>query len=222
MINVHFVILGAVCSLTGALLYARDTVRGRNQPNRVTWLMWGAIPMVTFSAEVQAGVGLRSLMTLFIGVGPLVVFLVSFANRAAVWRIGALDYLCGAMSLAGLVVWLATQKGTVAIAASIAADALAGFPTVRKAWLAPETESANSYIGSFASGVITLLTVHVVTTAEVAFPLYIAVVTAVELTLVVGRIGPRLRELTAGEVTAEARGHTGGAGADPGVAQQGR
>lgn len=193
MIDVHFVILGAACSLVGALWYAADTVRGRTQPNRVTWLLWGVIPIVAFAAEIEAGVGLRSIMTLAIGVGPLIVFGASFVSRSAVWRIGILDYVCALLSLAGLSVWLATERGLVAIGASIAADALAGLPTVRKAWLAPHTETAIAYAGALASGVITLLTVQVVTAAEVAFPIYIVAMASLDLALVAGRLGPRLR-----------------------------
>lgn len=195
MIDVHFVILGAVCALVGAVLYAWDTVRGVTHPNRVTWFLWGAIPMVAFAAEVHASVGLRSLMTLAIGIGPLVVFGASFVNRSAVWHIGALDYTCGALSLVGVAVWLTTEQGVVAIGASIAADALAAFPTMRKAWLAPHTESAIAYAGGLASGVLTLLTVQVVTIAEVAFPIYIVVMTSLELILIVGKPGPRLRAI---------------------------
>ena len=41
MINVHFVIVGAVLGLTGAAFYIRDTLRGITHPNRVSWLLWG-------------------------------------------------------------------------------------------------------------------------------------------------------------------------------------
>lgn len=135
-------------------------------------------------------------MTLSVGLGPLIVLAASFVNRNAIWRIDRFDWACGALSVAGTVVWLATRQGMVAIVAAIAADALAGVPTLLKAWRAPETESASAYLGSMANAVITLLTVTVVTTAVVAFPIYIAAITAVQVVLVAGRIGPRLRALT--------------------------
>lgn len=198
MLDAHFVILGAACSLLGAVLYARDTLKGVTQPNRVTWLLWGFLPLVIFFAEIQSGVGLQSLLTLAVGVGPLLVFTASFANRRSVWRIGALDYTCGVLSLAGLGLWLVTREGIIAIAASIAADALAAAPTLRKGWLAPETESANSYLGAGVGAVITLLTVRTLSAAEVAFPAYLAVMTSLELVLVVLRPGPRRRSRPAG------------------------
>jgi hypothetical protein len=195
MLDVHFVILGAVCGLVGSAFYIRDTVRGLTHPNRVTWLLWGAAPMLAFAVEQQAGVGLRSLMTFTVGFGPLMVFAASFANRNAVWRISRLDYVCGALSIGGTVAWLLTRQGVVAIAASIAADSLAGLPTLVKSWKAPETESTNAYWGALANAGITLLTVTRFTTDVAAFPAYIVVVASVELLLVAGRLGPRSRRL---------------------------
>ena len=193
MINVHFVILGAAISLGGACVYAWDTLQGRTHPNRVTWLLWGVIPMVAFAVELQSGVGLIALMTFSIGLGPLLVLAASCFNRTAVWRIRRLDYVCGALSLAGVVVWVTTERGAVAIVASIVADALAGLPTLIKSWRAPETESAAAYWGALANATITLLTVTTATFAVLAFPCYIVVVAGIELVLIAGRAGPRWR-----------------------------
>jgi hypothetical protein len=192
VIDVHFVILGAVIGIAGMLSYVRDTLRGVTQPNRVTWLMWAVAPLIAFSAEVQAGVGLRSLMTFVVGFGPLLIFASSFANRRSAWRIGPFDWLCGALSAAGLIIWLATRHGTVAVVASIAADALAATPTLRKSWSAPETESASAYVTAALNAFITVLTIDRFTTADAAFPLYILVIASVESAFVVGRLGPRL------------------------------
>jgi hypothetical protein len=193
VLNVHFVIAGAVVGLAGSIAYAVDTVHGRTQPNRVTWLLWGAVPLLAFAVELRSGVGLRSIMALSVGLGPLAVFAASFVNRSAVWRISRLDYLCGALSITGTAVWLVTREGLAALCAAIAADALAGVPTLVKSWRAPESESSLAYWGALVNAAVTLLTVHTVTADEVAFPLYIVVIAGVELVLVAGRLGPRVR-----------------------------
>jgi hypothetical protein len=193
VIDVHFVILGAAFSAVGSASYVVQTVRGRIQPNRVTWFMWAAAPLLAFTVEIQYGVGLRSLMTFMVGISPLAVFVASFVNRSAQWRVGALDYACGALSAAGTIGWLVTRTGLVALGASIAADLVAGIPTLVKAWRHPETETSGAYLGATANAGITLLTVRHLTTAEVAFPFYILVIGIVLVALVAGRIGPRLR-----------------------------
>jgi hypothetical protein len=193
VLNVNFVYIGAFIGAIGQVAYVVDTVRGRTQPNRVTWLLWGIAPLLAFAVETADGVGLRSLMTFMVGFGPLVVFAASFVNPKAVWTLGPFDYACGALSIGGSVGWLVTRQGLVALVAAVAADAVAGLPTLIKSWSRPESESASIYLGSFANAVITLLTVKHVSAAVVTFPLYIAVFALMEVVLVGGRLGPRLR-----------------------------
>ena len=192
MLDVHFVILGAVIGFAGSAAYIRDTLRGVTQPHRVTWLLWAAAPLLAFAVEVHSGVGLRSLMTFSIGFGPLLIFLASFRSPQASWAITPLDWACGLLSLLGLAVWLVTRHGTVAIVASIAADALAAGPTLRKAWLSPESETAAAYVTGLVNAVITVLTIDRFTTAVAAFPIYVVAIAGVETVLVAGRLGPRL------------------------------
>jgi hypothetical protein len=193
VLDVNFVFLGAALAGVGQALYVADTIRGRTQPNRVTWLLWAVAPLLAFAVEINDGVGLRSLATFMFGFGPLVVFGASYVNRQAVWKLGRLDYACGVLSIGGTIGWLVTRQGLVALAAAVAADALAGVPTLVKSWRHPESESANVYLGAFASAVITLLTVKHISAPVVAFPLYIAVLAFVETALVAGRLGPRWR-----------------------------
>jgi hypothetical protein len=193
VLNVNFVFLGAAIGAVGQALYVVDTIRGRNQPNRVTWLLWAAAPLLAFAVEINDGVGKRAVLTFMVGFGPLVVFVASFVNRNSVWKLGPLDYTCGALSVGGTVGWIVTRQGLVALAAAVAADALAGVPTLIKSWQHPESESASIYLGSFANAVITLLTVKHISAPVVTFPLYIAVIAFVESALVAGRLGPRVR-----------------------------
>jgi hypothetical protein len=193
VLNVHFVFLGAAIGAVGQTMYVVDTIRGRTQPNRVTWLLWGIAPLLAFAVEINDGVGLRSLLTFMVGFGPCVVFAASFVNPSSVWKLGPFDYACGALSVGGTIGWIVTRQGLVALAAAIAADALAGVPTLVKSWRNPESESASVYVGSFLNAVITLLTVKQVSAPVVAFPLYIAVIALLETALVAGRLGPRLR-----------------------------
>jgi hypothetical protein len=197
VINVHFVFLGAALGAIGSLVYVWDTLHGTTQPNRVTWLLWAVAPLLAAAVEVRSGVGLRTLATFMIGFMPLLVFIASFHNRAAVWGIGRLDYLCGAMSVIGTVTWLVTQNGVVAIVAAIAADFLAGIPTIKKSWTHPESETAISYVGAVANSGILLLTIEHWTTEVAAFPIFILCSASIQVLLVGFKAGPRVRGLRA-------------------------
>jgi hypothetical protein len=176
MLDPHFVWLSAFFNMVGSSRYAYQTVVGRTQPNRVTWFLWGVIPLVAFFAELGQNVGLQSLMTLAVGVGPLIVFTASMVNRQAYWKFTSFDIACGTLSILAVILWRLSGSGDVAIALSILADTLAGLPTAIKAWRHPETESSSAFLFGTCSAAITLLTIRNWTFATYGFPFYILVV----------------------------------------------
>jgi len=184
MISDKFVILGAVLNLMGSSRYVWDVLKGRAKPNRVTFFLWALAPLIAFGAEIHEGVGLRSLMTFMVGFGPLIILLASFLNRGSVWKITTFDIVCGILSLLGLLLWLITRHGNVAIFFSILADGLAALPTVVKSYHHPETESYLVYLNGAISAAITLLTINNWTFANYGFPLYILVICAILFVLI--------------------------------------
>ncbi|MDB5178261.1 MAG: hypothetical protein JWN01_204 [Patescibacteria group bacterium] len=173
MLNDKFVILSGVLTVAGAAGYAYETLKGRNQPNRVTWAMWALAPMIGFFAQLSQGVGLQSILTFSMGFGPLLVLAASFANRKAYWRLTKFDLLCGSISLVALALWVLTGKGLVAIVLSIAADLFAAIPTIKKSYQDPESESGFPFLVGAVAGIITLLTINVWTVSNSAFGVYV-------------------------------------------------
>jgi hypothetical protein len=193
VIDPRFVYLAAALSLVGAYGYIRDTLRGDTSPNRVTWSLWGVEGVLAFFVEIQQHVGLASLMTLMLGLVPCAVVVASFRNRNAVWKLGAFDAVCGAVSVAGLVFWAFVNEPTVALVSFVVADQMAALPTVRKSWLAPSTESPRLFFLGSTNCAITVLTLTKLTTAGVLFPGCILVTDLIVGLLIVSNVGPRLR-----------------------------
>ncbi len=193
MIDPRFVYLAAALSLVGAYGYIRDTLRGDTSPNRVTWSLWGVEGVLAFCVEVQQHVGLAALMTLMLGLVPCAVVVASFRNPHGVWKLGAFDFLCGAVSIGGLVFWAFVNEPTVALVSFVAADQMAALPTIRKSWLAPTTESPRLFFLGSTNCAITLLTLTKLTTAGVLFPGCILVADLIVGLLIVSNVGPRLR-----------------------------
>jgi hypothetical protein len=193
MINQNFVIVGAIIAAAGSLSYLIDTLKGKVKPNRVSFLLWSIAPLIAFFAEIKQGVGIQALMTFTVGILPLTIFIASFVNKKAVWNLTGFDLICGALSIVGLVLWFITKSGNIAIIFSILADALAALPTVVKSFNYPETESAWPYFASTISAILTLLTVTVWNLANIAFPLYIVLITLVIFSLVQFKLGKHIR-----------------------------
>jgi hypothetical protein len=195
VINENWIYLGTAIGAAGAAVYLRDTLRGTTQPNRVTWLLWAVAPLLAAAVALNGGAGLRALPTFMVGFMPLLIFLASFHNSAAVWKVRRMDYACGAVSVIGTVVWLVTRNGVLAISAAIAADFLAGVPTLMKSWTHPQTETVHSYLGALVSMIVLLLTVDHWTFDVVAFPLFVACSATVQSAIVGLEIGPRLHHI---------------------------
>ncbi len=192
MLDPKFVIVGSLLNLTGAISYCYLTIKGKTKPNRVTWFLWALAPMIAFVAELGEGVGLRSLMTFSVGFGPTLVLLASFVNSKSVWKLTTFDYTCGGLSVLGLMLWLITRQGNLAIFLAIASDALAAVPTVVKVFKDPESESAGIFGLSSISALIAISTIDQWNFANYAFPLYIFTLCFLIFVIVKLRLGKRI------------------------------
>ena len=186
MIDAHFAILAAVVAVTGSAGYALDTLRGRTEPNRVSWSLWAVAPLIAFAAELSEGVGVKSLLTFSVGFGPALVVIASFLDERAYARVTRVDVACGVLSVAALAMWAITGKGDVAIAFSILSDFFAAIPTLAKARREPGSESPKAFVGGVLGAAITLLTIPGSdwVFASFGFPLYILLIDATLLTLI--------------------------------------
>jgi len=187
-----FVYIGAGISVIGLIPYIKDTYRGDTSPHRVTWFLWGFIPLVTFVVQLHLHVGLVSLTTLVFGLLPFGVLIASAKSHAGAWAITRFDWFCCAISLAGTAVYVVTQRGVLSIVLLLVADFFAGIPTVRKSWTDPTSETWSAFAFSVASTAITLSTVTEWSFAATAFPLYIVVLNTAQVVLITTQIGPKV------------------------------
>jgi hypothetical protein len=192
MLHRDFIVLGTLIGASGAVAYLIDTLRGKVKPNRVSYVLWSIAPLIAFYAQIQQGVGLESLMTFSTGFLPLTVFIASFVNKKAEWKLTRFDLLCGILSLLGLALWMITKEGNIAIFFSIVADGLAAVPTIVKAYKYPDTELAWPWIATVVGVIITLLTLSTFTFANSGFIIYILVVDLLIFVLVQFRLGEKL------------------------------
>jgi hypothetical protein len=169
----YIVFLGVAFSLIGSVNYIIDTIKGKTKPNRVTWLIWAISPIIGTIAAISDGVTWAILPTFMAGFGPLLVFVVSFFNKKSYWRLGGGDYLCGALAILALVLWVVTKDPNVAILLSILADLFAAIPTLVKSWRHPETESGLTYILATFSQITGFIAMKRWDFSESAFGIYL-------------------------------------------------
>ena len=193
MLNENFVILGFVIATLGGLKYLVETIQGRVKPNRVTFFIWALAPLIAFTAEIKQGVGIQSLMTFGVGFGSLLIFIASFVNKKAQWKLGLFDFTCGVLSLMGILFWYITRSGNIAITFSIIADGLAALPTIVKSFRYPETENSWAYLTAAISASLTLLTIDSWDFAHYGFPVYILIGCLIIFSLVKFKLGKAIK-----------------------------
>lgn len=194
MINPNFVIIGVILQVLGSWSYFLDTIKGRVKPNKVSWLLWSIAPLIAFAAMVKQGVGITALATFVVGFVPLVIFIASFVNKEAKWEIGKLDIICGLLSVVGLILWLVTKVGNIAIFFSILADGLAAIPTIVKSYRYPETENSTVFLFGVLNSIIALLALSEWNFQSYGFPLYLLFVNFILAGLIKFKWGLAIRK----------------------------
>jgi len=189
VINENFVIVAIIINALGNLGYLIKTLKGEIKPNKVTFLLFGLAPFIAFSAQIEQGVGMQSFLAFATGLFALAIFVASFLNKKAYWRMTLFDLICGGLSILGLFLWYITKNGNVAIIFSLSADFLAALPTIVKSFKFPETESAYPWLLVSISGLLTLLTIQRWTFADYSFPVYGFLINLIIFALVKFQIG---------------------------------
>ena len=183
----YLVLVGAVIQFGGTLSYLKDTIQGRAKPNRVTWLLWTIAPLIATVAALTEGVKWSVLPVFMAGFCPLLVFIASFVNKNAYWKLGILDYWCGFWAILALILWGITKNPTLAVIFSIVSDGCAALPALIKAWQHPETETIAVYATALVSALTSFAAVKTWKLIEIAFPLYLMAANSLIIILILCR-----------------------------------
>ncbi len=194
MLDPHFAILGASIGTIGGLSYLFDTLKGKIQPNKVTWFIWAASLSIAFAAQFKQNVGWPALMTFAAALVTTSIFISSFVNKKAGWQIGKLDIVCGSLALAGLILWQVTQVGNIAIFFSILSDGFGAIPTIVKSYKLPKTENYWVYLLYAINAAITLLIIKNWNFASAAFAIYYFSLCASIFLLVKFKLGAKIQK----------------------------
>jgi len=175
MLPEGFAIVGAIIGSLGGFYYLYETIVGKTQPNRITWLLWGIFPMVIFVAQRAQGVEGLSWTSFVAGFTPFLIVAASFFNQKAYWKTEPRDYYLMAAAVVGIILWAITDDPNLALLFALLADVLAGIPTLIKAYRHPRSESWIAYAISTVGFGISLLAVQTHNLENTAFVAYIFV-----------------------------------------------
>lgn len=189
MLPAWCIIFAVAIRLIGGAAYAQAVIKGRAKPNPITWFFWGVVPMIVFVAQVTEGAWIAAIMSLALGISPMVIFLLSLKKNWSRAHFTPATTACAVVAAGGIVAWQLTDNPMLAILFSIIADIFASIPTIIKAYAHPKSEVALPYVLSMVSMVITLFTITQWTLAAYAFPVYMLLINLVIFSVVYFKLG---------------------------------
>jgi hypothetical protein len=171
------VLVSFALSSLGSLVYIRDTLAGRTKPNRVSWALFAFAPIVATYISWSIGADPWAIARVFAaGFFPALILCATFWNRGSYWKLGVFDYACGALSLLALYTWLGAESPRFAILLLAIADLFASFPTIRKAWTHPETETGFTFLLGVPIFILNIPAIAVWNIENAAFQIYLVTV----------------------------------------------
>jgi hypothetical protein len=163
--------LSMAISITGALPYAAQIVRGRVRPERTTWLIWSLILALAVWGYRATGAS----DSIWFIVGELVITVGIFA--LSLWRgMGGwtrLDVSCLFIAGLSLLVWQLADVPIIGVWGALTADAVALVPTLIKALQHPDSESAVTYACSSVAALFGILAVGEWNLVLLFYPVYL-------------------------------------------------
>lgn len=157
LLPVYFVFVGMAINFAGSVGYFIETLQGRVKPNKISWGLWAFISIIAFTIQYSETGSSTAYFTLVAGLIPLCVFVASFFNKNAYWKLSMQDYIAGAISVIAIAIWLLADEPVLALSFSILADLSAAVPTLHKAYTEPLTETALPYASAGVGALLSIL-----------------------------------------------------------------
>lgn len=136
--------IAVVLTFVAYIPYYRDILKGKTRPHIYSWSLWGLLTILIVALQIKGGAGAATWVTSAAGLLCLGVVALSFKNGQR--DITYSDTITAVLSLIAIGFWLIAKQPIISIFLVVAADMLAFFPTVRKSWSEPYTETLSLYI----------------------------------------------------------------------------
>ena len=169
-------VIGSLLPILSVITYIVSILKGQTRPERMTRFLLVVITAVTFAALWVGGDTSGVWLALVSFLQAVLVCLLSF--KKGMGGTSRLDFICLALCLGGIGLWMLSDWPWIGLLAAIAADCVAMVPALRKTMRLPHTELALFYALDVVAGVAILLAGH--RTAEaMVFPVYIILINLV-------------------------------------------
>jgi hypothetical protein len=162
--------IGTLLPLIGAALYAASIFKGKTMPQRTTRFLLALVTAITLGSLWAQNDTSGVWLALASFIEATVILVLSF--KYGMGGKDRLDFVCIAICLVGVTLWLSSGRPWIGLIASIAADLVASAPSFIKTVRFPHTEFGLFYALGVVSG-LAIVFAGPFTLEAVIFPAYI-------------------------------------------------
>lgn len=136
--------IAVVITIVSYIPYVSDIYKGETRPHVFSWIIWGILTGITYAAQVVegGGVGTWSMGLTFI----LCISVGIISIKKGEKNITKSDWACFAGALMAIPIWRITKEPLNAIVIVTLIDILSFYPTFRKTYIKPYSETLILYI----------------------------------------------------------------------------
>lgn len=164
-------LLAGIIILLEFVPYIHSILKGRTKPERATWFIWNIITTLGLFSYYSVGGHDASWVIVAYVIATAVIAILSIKYGVGGWN--KFDKLCIAACGLCLLIWMVSGSAVTALAMTIAIDAIAALPTVRKTYYHPEQEDRLAWVIALSGNGLNLLAIERWDFMHAAYPLYL-------------------------------------------------
>lgn len=137
-------VIAAILALVSSFIYIKDIFRGNTKPHTYTWLIWSIVTTIAFFGQWVSGGGPGSWATGVAAIVTIFTLILSLKGNYGTKDITNFDKVCLVLAILSILPWVLTKNVLWSVILATIIDLIAFFPTMRKTWHAPQSESLGS------------------------------------------------------------------------------
>ncbi|HVV38802.1 MAG TPA: hypothetical protein VHD31_00555 [Candidatus Paceibacterota bacterium] len=178
-------VITVVLSVVGFIPYIRDTIKGKTKPHLFTYLIWAIVTALAFFGQQAAGAGPGAWTTGVMAILTIVVLILCF--KYGTNDVTRLDIIFLVAALIAIIPWFLTSDPTLSVVIATFVDVCAFFPTIRKTFKDPSSETLISWILNLFRHGLAILALASFAVATYIYPAALLVMNAVVVSIILSR-----------------------------------
>lgn len=168
-----FALISGILLLISIPPYLIDILKGKTKPQRTTWLIWSILGSIAFVSQVYMHATWSLVLVGMDLLDVLVVFGFSIHYGVGGWA--RIDKLALVIATIGVAISFAAHQPLIALLGVIVAELAGTWLTIYKVYLAPESETAITWVLVGTASMFGTLAVGKLQFNLIIYPIYIVV-----------------------------------------------